>query len=106
MTCRKSGQFELVRLRHAHLLMCFLCRPHLEAKEVYVTGTFDDWGKSEKLNKVGDTFEKEVRLPDASVKILYKVCQAQAAQLPIVPRKKHAETASICMIPMLPTLPC
>ena len=40
---------------------------------MYVTGTFDDWGKTEKLNKVGDTFEKEVHLSDASQKILYKV---------------------------------
>jgi len=39
-----------------------------------VTGTFDDWGNSEKLNKVGDTFEKEVQLSDASKNILYKVC--------------------------------
>ncbi|ERF72455.1 hypothetical protein EPUS_07912 [Endocarpon pusillum Z07020] len=46
--------------------------PHPEANEVYVTGTFDDWGQTEKLNKVGATFEKEVQLPDASVKILYK----------------------------------
>jgi hypothetical protein len=57
------------------MLMSFLSRPHLEAKEVYVTGTFDDWGKTEKLHKVGGTFEKEVHLPDASVKVLYKVCQ-------------------------------
>ncbi len=48
-------------------------RPHPEASEVYVTGTFDDWAKTEKLNKVGATFEKEVQLPDASAKILYKV---------------------------------
>ena len=55
------------------VLTCYLFRPHPEANEVYVTGTFDDWGQTEKLNKVGATFEKEVRLPDASVKILYKV---------------------------------
>ena len=51
----------------------YCLRPHPEAKEVYVTGTFDDWGRTEKLNKVGDTFEKEVYLSDASQKILYKV---------------------------------
>ncbi|KAI0453434.1 hypothetical protein F5B21DRAFT_479293 [Xylaria acuta] len=42
------------------------------ATEVYVTGTFDDWKKTEKLEKVGDSFEKTVALPDASSKILYK----------------------------------
>jgi Glycogen recognition site of AMP-activated protein kinase len=52
-----------------------VARPHLEASEVFVTGTFDDWGKTEKLDKVGDTFEKEVQLPDASKKIFYKVRQ-------------------------------
>jgi len=40
---------------------------------VFVTGTFDDWGKTVKLNRVGDTFEKEVSLP-AGEKIQYKVC--------------------------------
>ena len=43
------------------------------ANEVYVTGTFDDWGKSVKLDKSGDTFEKEVSLSNADEKILYKV---------------------------------
>ncbi|KAM0333205.1 hypothetical protein ACHAQA_001865 [Verticillium albo-atrum] len=42
------------------------------AEEVYVTGTFDNWTKSEKLSKVGDSFEKNVTLPDASKKIYYK----------------------------------
>ncbi|KAI1167605.1 hypothetical protein F5B18DRAFT_658969 [Nemania serpens] len=42
------------------------------ATEVYVTGTFDDWKKSQKLEKVGDSFEKKVALPDASHRILYK----------------------------------
>ena len=43
------------------------------AKEVYVTGTFDDWKRTEKLEPVGDVFEKTVTLPDSSKKILYKV---------------------------------
>lgn len=47
-------------------------RPHPDAKDVHVTGTFDDWGKSEQLNKVGDTWEKEVNLPSADEKIYYK----------------------------------
>ncbi|TGJ87012.1 hypothetical protein E0Z10_g1773 [Xylaria hypoxylon] len=42
------------------------------ATEVYVTGTFDDWKKTEKLEKIGDSFEKEVTLSDASSKIFYK----------------------------------
>ncbi|KAI5927216.1 hypothetical protein F4810DRAFT_649797 [Camillea tinctor] len=42
------------------------------ATDVFVTGTFDDWSKSEKLKKVGDHFEKNVQLADASEKIYYK----------------------------------
>lgn len=38
-----------------------------------MTGTFDDWKKTEKLEKVGNHFEKAVTLPDASSKIYYKV---------------------------------
>jgi hypothetical protein len=47
-------------------------RPH-KADDVHVTGTFDDWGKTEKLEKVGDVFEKEVTLPSADEKYYYKV---------------------------------
>jgi hypothetical protein len=43
------------------------------AQEVYVTGTFDDWSKSEKLEKVGDIFVKDVTLSSADEKIYYKV---------------------------------
>ncbi|KAK5449669.1 Cruciform DNA binding protein [Exophiala xenobiotica] len=46
--------------------------PHPDANDVHVTGTFDDWGKTEKLNKIGDIWEKEVELPNADKKILYK----------------------------------
>ncbi|KAF4620158.1 hypothetical protein G7Y89_g14664 [Cudoniella acicularis] len=42
------------------------------ASEVYVTGTFDNWSKSEKLIKTGDVFEKNVTLPSADEKIYYK----------------------------------
>lgn len=45
------------------------------ASEVYVTGTFDDWKKSEKLEKVGDIFKKDVTLSSADEKIYYKVCE-------------------------------
>jgi len=47
-------------------------RPHA-AEEVYVTGTFDNWEKSEQLDKVGQVFQKTVTLPDTSEKIYYKV---------------------------------
>lgn len=38
-----------------------------------MTGTFDGWTKSVKLNKEGDVFTKTVDLKDASQKIYYKV---------------------------------
>ncbi|KIX00891.1 uncharacterized protein Z518_09956 [Rhinocladiella mackenziei CBS 650.93] len=46
--------------------------PHPDAADVHVTGTFDDWGKTESLNKVGDVWEKEVELSQIDKKILYK----------------------------------
>ena len=49
-----------------------LIRPH-PANDVHVTGTFDDWRKTEKLERVGDVFEKEVALPSADEKYYYKV---------------------------------
>ncbi|RQM05549.1 hypothetical protein DH86_00001596 [Scytalidium sp. 3C] len=42
------------------------------ATDVYVTGTFDNWSKSEKLVKEGDIFQKSVDLPNADEKIYYK----------------------------------
>ncbi|KAK5987403.1 Cruciform DNA-recognizing protein 1 [Cladobotryum mycophilum] len=42
------------------------------AEEVFVTGTFDDWTKSEQLDRVGDIFKKTVQIKDASKKIYYK----------------------------------
>ncbi|KAE8454070.1 hypothetical protein EG329_007848 [Mollisiaceae sp. DMI_Dod_QoI] len=42
------------------------------ASEVYVTGTFDNWEKTEKLIKTGDSFAKDVTLPSADEKIYYK----------------------------------
>ncbi|KAH7148943.1 hypothetical protein EDB81DRAFT_650436 [Dactylonectria macrodidyma] len=42
------------------------------AEEVYVTGTFDGWTKSVRLQKDGDIFQKSVELEDASEKIYYK----------------------------------
>lgn len=48
-------------------------RPH-PANEVYVTGTFDNWSRSVKLEKTADgAFSKEVELPDTNAKVHYKV---------------------------------
>jgi hypothetical protein len=47
------------------------CRPH-KASEVFVTGTFDDWGKTVKMDRVGDIFVKEVTISPVQ-KIHYKV---------------------------------
>ena len=38
-----------------------------------MTGSFDGWSKSEKLERAGDVFEKTVTLPDTSEPVLYKV---------------------------------
>jgi hypothetical protein len=45
----------------------FVFRWERPAKEVYVSGTFDDWSKSVKLVKLGDWFEKEVFFPKSEV---------------------------------------
>ena len=48
-------------------------RTAYDAEEVYVTGTFDNWSKSEKLEKAASGgLEKEVILP-INEKITYKV---------------------------------
>lgn len=49
--------------------------PH-PANEVFVTGSFDDWGKTVKLDRSGDVFTKEVQLPSADDKVHYKVGSA------------------------------
>ncbi|MCJ1486364.1 hypothetical protein MMC06_006541, partial [Schaereria dolodes] len=51
----------------------FLFKWDHPAREVYVTGTFDDWGKTVKLNKKeGNLHEKLVDLPSVDEKIYYK----------------------------------
>ncbi|KAL4800446.1 hypothetical protein BDV19DRAFT_353029 [Aspergillus venezuelensis] len=42
------------------------------AKEVFVTGTFDDWGKTIKLDQKGDIFEKQVHFPVTGEKVHFK----------------------------------
>jgi len=51
---------------------------------VYVTGTFDDWSKTEKLVKTGDVFEKKVDLPSAAEKIYYKVRKTTNSRPPSI----------------------
>ena len=51
------------------------CRPY-NASEVFVTGTFDDWGKTVKLDRVGDSFVKEVTILPVE-KVQYKVWPSQ-----------------------------
>lgn len=44
------------------------------ATEVYVTGSFDDWARSVKLDKKGENrFEKLVEFSQAEENIYYKV---------------------------------
>jgi nitrate reductase cytochrome c-type subunit len=40
-----------------------------------VTGTFDNWSKSERLDRVGQVFQKTVTFSDSSEKVFYKVSQ-------------------------------
>jgi hypothetical protein len=47
------------------------------ANQVYVTGTFDDWMKTVKLEKEDGVFKKTVELPKAHIQ--YKVCVRRAA---------------------------
>lgn len=53
-------------------LLAFACRPY-NANEVFVTGNFDDWGKTVRLDRVGDIFSKRVSLP-TDKRIHYKAC--------------------------------
>jgi hypothetical protein len=58
------------------------------ASEVFVTGTFDDWSKSEKLIQTGNVFEKKVILPPGAGKIHYKfVVDGNWVADPIAPQE-------------------
>lgn len=62
-----------------------------DASEVYVTGTFDGWTKSEKLIQTGNVFEKNVTLPSAAEKIYYKfVVDGEWVTDPTAPQEKDA----------------
>lgn len=60
-------------------------RPY-NANEVFVTGTFDDWGKTVKLDRKGDAFEKEVHLPSTHENVYYKVLFLRFPHSPWMPR--------------------
>lgn len=49
------------------------CHRNHPAQEVYVTGDFDNWSKSVKLEKTGDSFRKTITLPGEESRIHYKV---------------------------------
>lgn len=72
MTVTRRDLGPRVSLSDLQTLIPIFDRPHPNANDVHVTGTFDDWSKSEQLNKVGDTWEKEVDLSEVDKKILYK----------------------------------
>ena len=62
-----------------------------------MTGTFDDWAKSVKLDKTeGSLFQKSVDLPVATEKIYYKVCEELLRDHQI---NRKAETAMILICP-------
>ncbi|KAL2377334.1 hypothetical protein RJZ90_006820 [Blastomyces dermatitidis] len=44
--------------------------------EVYVTGTFDNWARSVKLDRTEDGFRKDVAVPIVGGKLLYKNANA------------------------------
>ncbi|KAG5303756.1 hypothetical protein I7I50_10624 [Histoplasma capsulatum G186AR] len=46
--------------------------PDPTASEVYVTGTFDNWSRSVKLERSANGFRKDVEVPSIGGKILYK----------------------------------
>ncbi len=69
----------------------FLFKWEHEASEVYVTGTFDNWSKSERLIQTGNVFEKTVTLPSAAEKIYYKVREDE-------PSAKFAQNPEFCFI--------
>lgn len=60
-------------LQRATDCFCVRRREH-PAEEVFVTGSFDDWGKTVKLEKNSSgVFEKTVELPKSDENVYYKV---------------------------------
>lgn len=80
---------------------------HHPAYEVYVTGTFDDWAKSVKLENKGEHFEKLVELPLSNEKIFYKVRYPTAAPFKddqVWPTHKARNELSRCYCCHIPIL--
>lgn len=69
-----AGKLSLSKFSLSLLTITPTSREH-PAEEVYVTGTFDNWTKSVKLDKEGSIFQKTVKLENPSEKIYYKVSQ-------------------------------
>lgn len=70
----------------------FLFKWDHPAKEVYVTGTFDDWSKSIQLVKRGLSWENNVDLPKAE-KVYYKV---RLLALVLHPYDSPKQLSAIC----------
>ncbi|BDD56822.1 hypothetical protein MAP00_002241 [Monascus purpureus] len=51
---------------------CYTFRWSQPAEKVFVTGTFNNWARTLRLDRKGDIFEKEVQLPITDDKIVYK----------------------------------
>ncbi|WXC57314.1 hypothetical protein SNK03_003233 [Fusarium graminearum] len=58
--------------KHISVMGSFTFKWEHPAEEVYVTGTFDNWTKSVRLEKEGDVFSKTVELKEPEGKIYYK----------------------------------
>lgn len=72
-----------------------------------MTGTFDSWSKSVKLDKVGDGFAKTVSLADASKKIYYKVrlpslCRTALARVVCLIPRPHSKLRAVSSAPFVP----
>lgn len=63
------------------------------AEEVYVTGTFDDWGKTVKLEKDGTGFSKTVETLPLHEKVYYKVRPSNDLQRALL---RHGKPDSGC----------
>ncbi|KAL4906134.1 hypothetical protein BDW74DRAFT_138997 [Aspergillus multicolor] len=71
------------------------------ANEVFVTGTFDDWGKTIKLDQKGDGFEKQVHLPATTEKVHFKfVVDGNWTTLPDAPQESdHSSNVNNVLYP-------
>lgn len=67
----RAKAFLTSRRNHEYELISISFRDH-PAREVFVTGTFDNWQKTVHLQHNGSRFEKTVELPGSHDRILYK----------------------------------